>query len=242
MNKLFYLLALTVQISFSQDISLMQSWIMNGAFDCSGREIDASEETHWNVIFKPDGFASIIVDKNLKTEKSFTVSGNNIKMPTVSYEILKITPDSLMLLNNKERCVKYSFLSESANEKRKTDLLKSMNFKSFMYMGDTVYFATNNNSPKIKGYSSYHEYFGRAFPHIGKTEGCLILFQFIVSKNGEILNPKGSISCLNDDSKQVSKIIDGMKNIWEPMQLDGKPVNALMRIRYTHGGVTLIKQ
>ncbi len=74
MNKLFFfLLASTFQISFSQDSSLLQSWIMNGVFDCSAKEIDGSAETHWNVTFKPDGIASIIVDKNLKTDKSFIV-------------------------------------------------------------------------------------------------------------------------------------------------------------------------
>lgn len=215
---------------------------MNETYDCTGKKHSRYEETFWDVIFKQNGVASILINENLRTEKSFTVKNNVINFPYASYEISKITTDSLVLTDKGERCVNYIFLSESANDKRKSQIIKEKGYKHFMYKGDTVYFTTKNNSPEIKRYRSYHEYFTRAFPNHGETEGCVIKFQFIVNKNGLILNPKGSISCLEDDSKAVNTIINGMQGKWEPMIIDGQPVNSLVREKLTHGPTVIIDE
>ncbi len=243
MNRiLIFCLILISQMAFSQDSNLINTWIMKEAFDCFGNKIDKTEETFWNITFNQNGVATIIVNQNIKNETLFKVNNQLIEFSFASYEILKITKDSLYLSDKKGRCMNYIFLSKEANYQTKAAILNKMNYKHFMYEGDTVFFANSINFPKMKGYINYHEYFIRSFPNLGKTSGCNIQFQFIVNKNGVIINPKGSISCLRDDSKTVDKIIKGMKGKWKPMLLDGKPVNALVREKFTHGKLTIINE
>lgn len=68
---------------------------MNKAFDSSDKKFKRSEESYWDVVFKANGFATFIIDKNLRTEAPFKVNGYKINLANVSYNISKITPGSL---------------------------------------------------------------------------------------------------------------------------------------------------
>lgn len=235
MNKiLLFTFFLIFQITSSQEFNLNKSWVMNSAVDCSGKKLKRSQENHWNVIFKTNGFATFIISKDLKKEAPFKVNGDEINLANVNYKISKITKDSLILLENSKRCIKYLFLTKSATQQIKAEIIKKQAYKHFMHNGDTVYFTTEYNAPKLKNYESYHSYFYKKLPYFNKPD-CVAQFQFIVSKNGEILNPKGSISCLKNDQKKVFKIIKKMKGNWTPMLIDGKPVNSLIREKITYG-------
>ena len=100
-----------------------------------------------------------------------------------------------------------------------------------MHKGEKIYFANRHNSPQLENYHDYLRYFFNFFPSAHKYEDCVMLFQFIVQKDGKLLDPKGSISCLKDQEKKINKIIKGMENKWRPMYIDGNPVNALIRVK-----------
>lgn len=241
MFRFYYLIIFLVvfpHMCNAQNNDLLKNWVMNQAYDCEGNILNRMAETYWNVDFKSNGIATLnISGQNLKIEKEYTLIDTKLNLEFEEYIITKITKDTLILKGNKKSCKKFLFISHEANvlnEKKKKDTLIKQSSKFFIHKGDTVYFANSYNSPKMKKYPSYMEYFIKAFPNMNKTKGCIILFQFIVLKNGQLLDAKGSISCLEKSDKKVEQIIKNMANKWEPMYINGKPVNSLMRVRFRH--------
>ena len=225
-------------ICIAQNNDLLKNWVMKQAYDCEGNILNRMDETYWDVNFRSNGIATLnISNQNLKIEKDYTLIDIKLNLEFEEYIITKITKDTLILKGNKKSCKKFIFISEKTNvlneQRKKENLIKQSN-KFFIHKGDTVYFANNHNSPKMKKYSGYIEYFIKAFPNMNKTKDCIIQFQFIVQKNGQLLDAKGSISCLENSDKKVDQIIKNMANKWKPMYINGRPVNSLMRVKFRH--------
>lgn len=223
------------QYSFTQDQYLLKSWVMDKAINCDDGIINQMTVTYWDVVFKQNGIASMkISHQQIKTDKPYTLTGKKINFGFEIYEITKLSRDTLILVKDKTDCPRYLFLSEAAEleqEQRKKDILIKQNQKSFMHKGEKIYFANRHNSPQLENYPDYLSYFFNFFPSAHKNEDCVMLFQFIVQKDGKLLDPKGSISCLKDQEKKINQIIKGMENKWRPMYIDGIPVNALIRVK-----------
>lgn len=232
----FLIIFLTLsQVVNAQNTHLYKMWVMNKAYDCSGKTLKNLDETYWNIIFKPGGVATILVNDNIKSDKKFTIKGNIINFNFTKYEISKISNDSLVLIDDKKTCLNYLFLSEQAdklNKQKHLEILKKQSNKYFLYKGDTVYIANSYNSPKMKNYPNHLRYFVKAFPNTSPRKDCVIQFKFIVQKDGKLLDPKGSISCSKKSERIVNRIIKDMMNKWQPMYINGKPVNSLMRVKY----------
>ena len=83
MNRiLLFTFFLIFQVTSSQEFNINKNWVMNSAVDCSGKKLKRSQENHWNVIFKTNGFATFIISKDLKKEAPFKVNGDEINLAT----------------------------------------------------------------------------------------------------------------------------------------------------------------
>ena len=233
---IFGLLVFMFQIGRAQNDKLVKKWIMSSAYNCEDKKLNWMDETFWDIEFHRNLTATISSGGGkLQVKKYYELENNKIDFDFQKFEIKKITNDTLILnkSDNKE-CINYLFISNEAKLKREKEIVKIYKEKSFIYKSDTVYFASKNNHPKMKNYSNYMEYFIVSFPNMNKTQGCIIQFKFIVKKNGELLDPQGSISCLKNPKKKVDQIIKKMQGKWEPMYINQRPVNSLMRVKFTH--------
>ncbi len=225
------------QICVTQENDLQKYWVMNNAFDCKGNVLNRMDESYWNVDFRSNSIALIYFSKTLKIEKKYTLIDNKLNLEFEEFTITKITKDTLVLSTTKKSCVNYVFLSKEANilydQRRKENLIEQNN-KFFIHNGDSIYLANSYNSPKMKKYPNHMEYFIKAFPNMNKTKGCVFKLQFIVQKDGKLSDSRGSISCLKKSDKKVSQIIKDMEDEWQPMYINGNPVNSLMRVRIKH--------
>ena len=215
----------------AQNNELYQSWIMQKTFDCHDIELP-SNETKWNIEFKQGNKAIIDFNRsNVKGQKDIVIINDTILLNDSKFAIEKLVRDSLVLgLND---CKKFFFVS-------KNRLMQIQKENFFLYQGDTIYFSTDFNSPKVKGFANYMNYMTSILPGKENMEGdCLVQLQFIVRKNGGLTNSRGNLSCLKNSEKKINKIMNEMAGRWEPMYIESRAVNTLMRIKINHSGRTV---
>jgi len=226
---------LSVQMGYAQNEFLYSNWVMDQIIGCDNKIVHPLAETYWDVTFRPNGYAAMNVSfKKVSIENPYTLEGKKLIFSYGVFDIEKISIDSLVISSSDNKCHKYLFLSEKAKkmkEERKKDILVKQNHKSFIYKNEKVFFANRHNAPKLAGFTDHNQFFYEHFPPVYKYDKCQMTFQFIIKKDGSILDPKGNIDCLKNSSRMVEKIIKKIENDWTPMYIDNEPVNALVRIK-----------
>lgn len=176
----------------------------------------------------------ISTNGGLKSDRNYALVNDTLKINDLNYFIETSTKDSLILLNKlKNNCNKYYFISESKiHELQKQDY--------FINKGDTVYYANEYNAPKLKNETNFLNYFMKSTPFMISKDSCVFQISFIITKEGEVGDYNGNISCLKNPMKKIDKIIDVTRGKWEPMALSGIPVSSLIRVRFKQGETKII--
>lgn len=234
MNSNFLLLFLifnSVSV-IAQDSFNDQIWIWQKKTDCNGNKKDTKDSSKWNVEFRKDYKAIISKNKSdLKGESNYSLDDKEIVMNGTHYEFHMKGSDSLVL--DLKNCEKLLFIS-------KRSLLENQRKTFFKHQGDTIYFSTDFNAPKLQGYPNYMKYMTIKLPGPDHMEGpCLIKLQFIVRSNGVLTDSRGSISCHRKAEKSIEKLMKQMIGQWEPMYINNKPVSTLMRININYSGTVI---
>ncbi len=231
--RIFLVLFFFYSISLlAQDSVIHQKWIWQNRMDCKGDKLIYEENAKWNVEFTENNKALISKNKSeRKGESNYSMDDKEVVMNGTHYSIEMLAKDSLIL--GLKNCEKLLFISRSR-------LLENQGKNFFKHQGDTIYFSADFNSPKLKGYPNYMKYMTSKLPGINYMEGhCLIKLQFIVRKNGSLTNSRGSISCHKNADKTIEKLMKQMAGLWEPMYVNNKAVNTLMRINIDHSGTVI---
>ena len=105
-----------------------------------------------------------------------------------------------------------------------------------VHTGRVILVISEFNSPKLQDYDKYIDYFSKTFilKINGERKECSVKFQFIITKDGEILEPKGSIPCIKKPEKFILKTIESTKNKWEPMLIFNNPVNTFVEVKFDY--------
>ena len=215
---------------FSQEKLLKDDFYLQIIENCESGEL--MKEPLWDLsTISHDSLRVSIrnASKKFQTVQASSIVNDTLNLGLEKFEILKHSKDSLVLIQAYDTiCRKLKFTS-------KLNLIEQQKKHFFLHESDTIYFANEWNTPKINGKSNILHYFSMAFPV--KSYGpkpCKVKLQFIISKTGEILSPRGNFICKKEHPEKALKFILKTEGMWEPMYLDGKPVNTLVRLRFTH--------
>lgn len=243
MKKIFYstiILLFTISFCFAQNNFLLQKWKMTKTLNCDKNDSTDNLNTSWDVEFDSINIATIqIRNSTLNTKNKFRVSESNLFIGDQKYQIQKLSIDSLIIKTTSNTCLKFIFVSHKQFSKKYIKANNQIN-KFFIYKTDTIYFPTKHNTPTLKNYSNYNQYFTKAIPLNLTSINCVTQFKFIVTKNGKIEEAIGNTNCNKKIEKELPEIITNMKNGWTPMYINNKPVNTLVRVQIKQNAAIII--
>jgi len=216
---------------YAQNEDIYQKWFFKEHTNCIDSVKNTKLSDQWSIEFKRNQKAEIILSTpEMKSIQNFKLDSNQITLDYMKFTIEKISRDTLIIieqLNN--NCNKNIMISTNQifyNQKQRY-LISNL---------DTVYFPVYGNCPKLEHSDNYKDYFINEFLKgvLEEHRECSIKYQFIVSKNGDILEPKVWDSCNGRYEKLMLKIINRTKKKWVPMYLYEKPVNTLIIIKFKY--------
>jgi len=248
-NKLaITLISLLVGInSFSQNNNLQQKWFQYGLSGC--RETDSYIDQFQKLVlqFSSDDSVKIWTSNFWQEDEAkyqtFTFDGSELTIEQRMHEVIEITADTLILRSsaNDPSCEKYLFISE---DKMYTDQLRYYT----IFENDTIYFPNKYNFPTIEEGKSYRNYLTtKSSIMVTKNRArikspCNFKFKFIISSDGQVIRPSGSVDCLKKDQKFISQTIENSTGQWTPMYIKGKAVSTLIDFKFKHSGVQTFRR
>lgn len=167
---------------------------------------------------------------DLKSIQNFKVDldKKQIILDYKKFTVEKNTKDTLILIEQlKNRCEKNIMVSMN-------QIYYDQKQRYLINNQDTVYYPVFGNYPKLEDYDGYGGFFLYEFTKSGKGVACSVKYQFIVSKNGDILEPKVWDSLNGKYEKLLLEIINRTKKKWSPMYIYGKPVSTLIVIKFDY--------
>lgn len=216
--------------SHSQNIYLYQKWFLKELTNCTD-SARSKNQYDWSIEFKREKKAEIILhSSDLKSIQNFKVDldKKQIILDYKKFTVEKNTKDTLILIEQlKNRCEKNIMVSMN-------QIYYDQKQRYLINNQDTVYYPVFGNYPKLEDYDGYGGFFLYEFTKSGKGVACSVKYQFIVSKNGDILEPKVWDSLNGKYEKLLLEIINRTKKKWSPMYIYGKPVSTLIVIKFDY--------
>lgn len=214
--------------AYCQKGEIYKKWYLDKSIRCiDGKEINDSK---WSIEFNNEDVAIIrLSDIELFDEQDFSIVDNQLKLENQNYIIEKKSKDTLILNQDIDKqCKKIIFISEKL-------MFENQKKKYFIHKGENIYYTNEFNYPKLENFHNYNRYFeSYIFQKIRLKKECDIIFQFIITKNGELIEAKGEIDCLNRSTNIVNDIFEKTRGKWNPMYINGEAVNSYVRIKLKH--------
>ncbi|SNS79978.1 hypothetical protein SAMN05421640_1281 [Ekhidna lutea] len=233
--KQFFLITLhlIVLISYSQNVTLNKKWVWDNNPNCNKPEV---LQPHKNWIYDFLASDTLKISRlfpDYKSSKVFKLDGNKIITQDVTYQIKKLTTDTLLLqLPAEGSCGEMHFVSYHS-------LIDTQKENYFIHNSDTVYTATFYNFPLLDNIH-YKSKVATIVNRLIRDTSCEVNISFIVTSDGYLIGKKGKTDCKKNTDKFITKLYDLIEENWSPMKINGKPVSTYVRVDINNKKYNLI--